>query len=132
MGNYDAHSDTDGRFLLDRKVEMFAREDENFKCTTQLSFRKIADDAGGASMAKSNDIITGNANYAQAAETIVKNATELFKSIKENGFDLKSIKKASTQIKNIEDAYKSMNSSHNKANIDIMKTTGCFGQLKKN
>lgn len=130
--NYDAHSDTDGRFLLDRKVEMFAREDENFKCTTQLSFRKIADDAGGASMAKSNDIITGNANYAQAAETIVKNATDLFKSIKENGFDLKSITKASIQIKNIEDAYKSMSSSHNKANIDIMKTTGCFGQLKKN
>ena len=137
--NYDAHSSTDGRFILDRKVEMFSRDDgTNFKCTTQLYFRKIADDAGGASMAKANEsasqsktsksLSSGKVDYAKAAETIVKNASDLFKSIKSDGFNIKSLKKASSNIKNIESAYKSMKSAHVKANMDIMKSTGCFGQ----
>ena len=121
--NYDAHSSTDGRFILDRKVEMFSRDDgTNFKCTTQLYFRKIADDAGGASMAKANEsasqsktsksLSSGKVDYAKAAETIVKNASDLFKSIKSDGFNIKSLKKASSNIKNIESAYKSMKSAH--------------------
>lgn len=140
--NYDAHSSTDGRFILDRKVEMFARDDvTNFKCTTQLYFRKIADDKGGSTVAKSNESIksatskslsSGKVNYAKAAETIVKNASDLFKSIKRDGFNIKSLKKASSNIKNIESAYKSMKSAHVKANMDIMKTTGCFGQGDSN
>ena len=42
--NYDAHSDKDGTFLLTRRMDMFSREDDKFKCLCQLWFNKIAND----------------------------------------------------------------------------------------
>ena len=40
--NYDAHSDQDGLFLLDRRVDVYVREDDKFLCTCLLTFSKVA------------------------------------------------------------------------------------------
>jgi len=40
--NYDAHSDQDGLFLLDRRVDVYVREDDRFLCTCLLTFSKVA------------------------------------------------------------------------------------------
>ena len=39
--NYDAHSDKDGLFILNKKTEIYKREAENFYCKTILDFSKI-------------------------------------------------------------------------------------------
>ena len=39
--NYDAHSDKDGIFILNKKTEIYKREAENFYCKTILDFSKI-------------------------------------------------------------------------------------------
>ena len=39
--NFDAHTDKDGTFLLDRKIEIFMREDDKFLCNCQMQFRLI-------------------------------------------------------------------------------------------
>lgn len=41
--NYDAHSDKDGLFVLNKKTEVYKREDENFTCTTILDFAKLVE-----------------------------------------------------------------------------------------
>lgn len=43
--NFDAHNDKDGSFLLDRKIELFMREGEEFICNCQMQFRLILNDA---------------------------------------------------------------------------------------
>lgn len=69
--NYDTHSDKDGTFLLTRRMDMFSREDDKFKCLCQLWFNKIAGETGGTEstgqptdpelLAKiANDIYTAN------------------------------------------------------------------------
>ena len=40
--NYDAHSEQDGLFLLDRRVDVYVREDDRFLCTCLLTFSKVA------------------------------------------------------------------------------------------
>ena len=40
--NYDAHSEQDGLFLLDRRVDVYVREDDKFLCTCLLTFSKVA------------------------------------------------------------------------------------------
>ena len=40
--NYDAHSDQDGLFLLDRRVDIYVREDDRFLCNCLLTFSKVA------------------------------------------------------------------------------------------
>jgi len=42
--NYDAHSNKDGKFLLNRKVEIFIREDKKFVLNTMLEMHKLADE----------------------------------------------------------------------------------------
>lgn len=41
--NYDTHSEQDGLFLLDRRVDVYVREDDKFLCTCLLTFSKVAD-----------------------------------------------------------------------------------------
>lgn len=43
--NYDAHSNKDGLFVLNKKTEVYKREDENFTCTTILYFSKIVEES---------------------------------------------------------------------------------------
>ena len=38
--NYDGHSDKDGKFLLNKKILVFVKEDQRFKCNCQLLFSK--------------------------------------------------------------------------------------------
>lgn len=40
--NYDAHSEQDGLFLLDRRVDVYVREDDRFLCNCLLTFSKVA------------------------------------------------------------------------------------------
>lgn len=40
--NYDTHSEQDGLFLLDRRVDVYVREDDRFLCTCLLTFSKVA------------------------------------------------------------------------------------------
>ena len=39
--NFDAHSDKDGIFLLDRRMDIFIRQDDTFNCNCQMRFRLI-------------------------------------------------------------------------------------------
>ena len=41
--NYDAHSEKDGNFILNSKVEVFIREGDSFVCNTKLELSKIPD-----------------------------------------------------------------------------------------
>lgn len=41
--NYNAHGNKDGRFVLNKKVLIFVREDQKFKCNSQLFFSKVPD-----------------------------------------------------------------------------------------
>lgn len=41
--NYDAHSDKDGTFILNRKVETYYNEDNTFTCNTLLDLFKVVD-----------------------------------------------------------------------------------------
>ena len=45
--NYDTHSDQDGLFLLDRRVDVFIREDDKFLGTCLLTFSKVANSSVG-------------------------------------------------------------------------------------
>ena len=45
--NYDTHSDKDGLFLLDRRVDVFIREDDKFLGTCLLTFSKVANSSAG-------------------------------------------------------------------------------------
>lgn len=39
--NYDAHSDKDGIFILNKKTEIYVRDDDTFSCNCMLDFAKI-------------------------------------------------------------------------------------------
>lgn len=41
--NYDAHSDKDGLFILNKKTEIYVREDNTFNCNTVLDLAKVPD-----------------------------------------------------------------------------------------
>lgn len=41
--NYNGHQNKDGLFLLNRKTEVYIREDDSFLCNTMLDFGKVAD-----------------------------------------------------------------------------------------
>lgn len=43
INNYDAHGDKNGIFILNKKTEVYTREDESFSCTTILDFAKIVE-----------------------------------------------------------------------------------------
>jgi len=82
--NYDAHSNKDGRFLLNRKVEIFLREDTKFLLNTMLEFDKLADDNIGATKAAElgKKIIIDKLNTIPTASQIISNATDIINTIK--------------------------------------------------
>ena len=45
--NYDGHSDKDGIFLLQKKTEIFIREDDTCSCNVVMEFTKVANTAEG-------------------------------------------------------------------------------------
>ena len=45
--NFDAHSDKNGIFLLDRRMDIFIRQDDTFNCNCQMRFRLIPDKSHG-------------------------------------------------------------------------------------
>ena len=111
--NYDSHSNKDGRFLLDRKLEIYVREDDKFVCCTQLAFRKLADDTTGASAAAKNTSISSNIETTEmkatkSAEELVSNAETIFANIKKSGYSLNSILSNAEKINEVNKAYKSM------------------------
>lgn len=80
--NYNGHSNQDGIFLLNKKIELYVREDDTFSCNTALEFSKVADknvsstdnqgvnkasdtqqpNANQTTSTKAFDIFTGNSN----------------------------------------------------------------------
>lgn len=54
--NYDAHSDKNGVFLLNKKIDMFFKHGGVFECNTRMEFSKIADESNqkdGSAMPRS-------------------------------------------------------------------------------
>ena len=45
--NFDAHSDKNGIFLLDRRMDIFIRQDDTFNCNCQMRFSMIPDKSHG-------------------------------------------------------------------------------------
>lgn len=45
--NFDAHSDKNGIFILDRRMDIFIRQDDTFNCNCQMRFRMIPDKSHG-------------------------------------------------------------------------------------
>lgn len=43
--NYDAHNDKDGVFILNKKTEIYVREDDTFTCNVMLDLCKVAEDS---------------------------------------------------------------------------------------
>lgn len=43
--NYEAHSDKDGIFILNKKTEVYTREADNFRCITMLELSKILEES---------------------------------------------------------------------------------------
>jgi hypothetical protein len=79
--NFDTHSDKDGGFLLDRKVEIFLREDDKFICNCQLHFRKLTDDAATGEVPESGQ---ENAMDPEKAKEVAKAAQELLDDLKDS------------------------------------------------
>lgn len=63
--NYDAHSDKDGIFILNKKTEIYIREDDKFYCKTILDFSKILEDADNKSESKNSTSTTQTAIEAR-------------------------------------------------------------------
>ncbi len=70
--NYDAHSDKNGAFILDRKIEMFIREDNRFLCNLHMQFRMIPSNEAGSTEANAKTKSSEKTN-----ETIVNTATKI-------------------------------------------------------
>ena len=45
VSNYDAHSDKDGIFVLNKKTEYYVREDESFTCNIILNMAKVLEES---------------------------------------------------------------------------------------
>ena len=57
--NYSGHSKRDGKFILNQKIEVYTREDDNFICNTQLYFSKTMENVSTNDAA---DVSTANSN----------------------------------------------------------------------
>ena len=57
--NYDAHNNKDGKFLLNKKTEVYVREDDTFTCNTMLDLCKVVE---SSNTDKAEDTSTPNTN----------------------------------------------------------------------
>lgn len=78
--NFDTHSDKDGAFILDRKIEMFAREDDKFMCNLHMQFRLVPSADKGttkADAAKAKDDKTKKDDKSSNSDQIVNVASKI-------------------------------------------------------
>ena len=79
--NFDAHSDKNGIFLLDRRMDIFIRQDDTFNCNCQMRFRMIPDKSHGKEaeegVGKSTPKTTDAANIASEISHALDNPTIL-------------------------------------------------------
>jgi len=78
--NFDTHSDKDGAFILDRKIEMFVREDDKFMCNLHMQFRLVPSADKGttkADAAKAKDDKTKKDDKSSNSEQIVNVASKI-------------------------------------------------------
>jgi hypothetical protein len=88
--NYDGHSDKDGIFILNKKVETYMREGDCFICTLSLSFSKIIEESNSnqaennakkeSPSSSNNNKTTNTTTTTTSAE--VKSAYEALKQYK--------------------------------------------------
>ena len=75
--NYHGHTEKDGIFLLNRKTEIYVREDDTFTCNTMLDFcrvlSKASADNGSASASNAQNQENNVTATSKAQETFVKN-----------------------------------------------------------
>lgn len=57
--NYDAHNNKDGKFLLNKKTEVYVREDDTFTCNTMLDLCKVVE---SSTTDKAEDTSSPNTN----------------------------------------------------------------------
>ena len=115
--NYDAHCDKDGFFILQRKVEIYIREDKEFNCTTMLEFDKIktepkevAEKAGTTAEQTTREKIKQSGQKNVNIKDIIKNGRDIIDTVKKNGISIDSIVKATKTAKQIEESIRKMNS----------------------
>lgn len=82
--NYDAHSNKDGKFLLNRKVEIYMRQDDKFILNTMLEFDKLADDNTGSVAARELGKSTVEVTDTRDTRSIIDNASSIINTIKAN------------------------------------------------
>lgn len=83
--NYNAHDDKDGTFILNKKTEIFIREDDTFVCNTMLDFAKIgeeADNKNATDTSKTNVNDTNTTDWKKQSEGEVVDSN---KTVSTNG-----------------------------------------------
>lgn len=83
--NYNAHDDKDGTFILNKKTEIFIREDDTFVCNTMLDFAKIgeeADNKNATDTSKTNVNGTNTTDWKKQSEGEVVDSN---KTVSTNG-----------------------------------------------
>ena len=90
ISNYDGHNSNDGLFLLNKKTEIYFREDDTFVCNTVLDFCKVADSSNGGDIGASGAYSTQdpiNKTTQTQADSIAKKNEGLAKSNTTNTSD---------------------------------------------
>lgn len=60
--NYHGHSEKDGIFILNKKTEIYVREDDSFTCNTMLDFSKIATKSSNSDTQGATDTTMNSSN----------------------------------------------------------------------
>ena len=116
--NYDAHNDKDGFFILQRKVEIYIREDKEFNCTTMLEFDKvktepkdIAEKAGTTAEQTTKAKMEQSGQKNVSIDDIIRNGRDIINTVKSNGISIDSIVKVAGNAKQIESSIRKMSST---------------------
>lgn len=116
--NYDAHNDKDGFFILQRKVEIYIREDKEFNCTTMLEFDKVktepkdvAEKAGTTAEQTTKVKIEQSGQKNVSIDDIIRNGRDIINTVKSNGISIDSIVKVAGNAKQIESSIRKMGST---------------------
>ena len=119
--NFDAHSDKNGIFLLDRRMDIFIRQDDTFNCNCQMRFRMIPNKSHGKEaeegVGKSTPKTTDAAKIASEISHALDNPTILHMVSKNP-----TLKALSNMAKNYNKTI-SGKGSNNSAAKDILQRT---------
>lgn len=115
--NYNAHNDKDGFFILQRKVEIYIREDKEFNCTTMLEFDKVktepkdvAEKAGTTAEQTTKAKMEQSGQKNVSIDDIIRNGRDIINTVKSNGISIDSIIKVAGNAKQIESSIRKMGS----------------------